>query len=437
MKKTIFFCFICLIINTLNAQDSNYTRRIIHELSSDRMYGRGYAYGGDSIAAEFIVQELKKIGAEPIGKQYLQPYNFNSFAMEGQVTLKLDGKLKSPLTDYIISPTALEAHGKFDVINASPKILFSKEALQKFKEKNQAVLAHAFVYIDVTDVKCSDDERQMLNTMLKRINFNNPIGSRGLLVRTTELPAWTWIASDYERNYTLIHLEGEAVKKCPKSIDLDFNNRPHDHRTQNICAMVKGTVSPDTFIVFTAHYDHLGCMGTEVIFHGAHDNASGVAAVLDILRHYEAHPPKYSVAGLFFSGEEAGLKGSSYYVEHPLFPLNKIALLTNIDLMCGGDDGITVVNATSANTRPLFDTMTKINREEQLIKEVKPRDNAANSDHFYFSKHAPAIFIYTMGGRFGRYHHWSDTCKNCGLEKYKSIISLIIKAVDENYMKQD
>ena len=107
MKKTIFFCFICLIINILNAQDSNYTRRIIHELSSDRMYGRGYAYGGDSIAAEFIVQELKKIGAEPIGNQYLQPYNFNSFAMEGQVTLKLDGKLKSPLTDYIISPTSL------------------------------------------------------------------------------------------------------------------------------------------------------------------------------------------------------------------------------------------------------------------------------------------------------------------------------------------
>ena len=437
MRRIIIFCFIYLIINLLGAQDSNYVRHIIHKLSADEMYGRGYAYNGDSIAAEFLVNELEKIGAQPIGKQFKQPYQFNAFAMEGKVALRLDGKLKSPLTDYSIAPTALEAHGKFEVVKADPKILYDAEAMKKFQEKNSSILSQVFVYIDITNVKCTDEERKTLNHMTQRLNFANPIGCRGVLMRTEQLPAWTWIASDYERDHTLIHLDGKAVTKCPKTIDIDFSNRPHMHNTQNVCAMIKGSVSPDTFIVFTTHYDHLGCMGSEVIFHGAHDNASGVATVLDLLRHYKANPPKYSVAGLFFSGEEAALKGSSYYVEHPLFPIEKTMILINLDLMCGGDDGITVVNANSKGTRPFFDTMVETNKQEKLIKEVKPRDNAANSDHFYFSKHAPAIFIYTLGGRIGGYHHWSDTCENCGLENYNSLATLLIKAVENTYMKQE
>ena len=433
MRKTIIFCFICLIINLLGAQDSNYVREIIRQLSSDEMYGRGYAYHGDSIAAEFLVRELEKIGAQPIGEQYKQPYKFNAFAMEGKVTLRVDGKLKSPLTDYSIAPTALEAHGKFEVLKADPKILYDTTALKKFQEKNRSILSQVFVYIDVTNVKCTDEERKALNQMIQRLNFASPIESRGLLVRTEQLPSWTWVACEYEREYTLVHLDAKAVAKCPKTIDIDFSNRPHLHYTQNVCAMIKGAVSPDTFIVFTAHYDHLGCMGSEVVFHGAHDNASGVGTVLDLLRYYKANPLKYSVAGLFFSGEEAGLKGSSYNVEHTLFPLEKTMLFINLDLMCGGDDGITVVNANSEGTRPFFDTMVEINKQEKFIKEVKPRDNAANSDHFYFSRRCPAIFIYTMGGRIGGYHHWSDTCENCSLENYKNLATLLIKAVEKMY----
>ena len=80
--------------------------------------------------------------------------------------------------------------------------------------------------------------------------------------------------------------------------------------------MIKGTLFPDSFFVFTAHYDHLGTMGASVIFPGAHDNASGVAFLLDLARHFSSTPPPYSLIFLFLSGEEAGLKGSLYASEN-------------------------------------------------------------------------------------------------------------------------
>ena len=435
MKKRLLFCIICLIYINLYSQDSNYARKIICELSSDVMWGRGYAHNGDSIAADFIINELKEIGAKPLGEEYSQPYKFHVFAMEGKVTLSLNGKTLSPLTDYNISPTAATAHGTFRVIKASNKILFNEKKLKNFILKNQNLLSQSFVYIDITNVKCNDEERKMMNNMLRRLTFNNPIGSRGLLIRTEEMPAWSWTGSEFERQHTLIYLSAKRISKCPENIGADFNNRPHIHSTQNVCAMISGVASPDTFIVLTAHYDHLGCMGDEVIFHGAHDNASGVAAVLDMLRHFKADPPKYSVAALFFSGEEAGLKGSEHYVQNPLFPMENTALLINLDLMCGGDEGITVVNATSSGTKTFFETMESINSNDNLLKQVKPRNNAANSDHYYFSLKAPAIFIYTMGGRIGGYHHWSDTCENCGLENYNNTVTLILQTLEKTYLE--
>ena len=97
----------------------------------------------------------------------------------------------------------------------------------------------------------------------------------------------------------------------------------------------------DEFLVIGAHYDHLGwggfgslAPGTKAIHHGADDNASGTTAMLEIASHF-AHgkPLEKTLIFIAFTGEEEGLIGSAYFVNHPPIPLNKIVAMLNLDMV--------------------------------------------------------------------------------------------------------
>ncbi len=200
------------------------------------------------------------------------------------------------------------------------------------------------------------------------------------------------------------------------------------YQSQNVCGYIPGET--DTMVVFTAHYEHLGMSG-DTIFYGAHDNASGTAAVLDLSTTHHSLPTKYTYVFLFFSGEESGLIGSHYFVDNPLIDLSKVKLLINIDLFCGGSEGLMVVNANSGETAPFVDRMQAINDQQSLTPKIARRDNAANSDHYWFSSRCPAIFLYTLGGPFGGYHSPTDTCDGCGLDNYHRLMTLIRTFIEQ------
>ncbi|MBR1798726.1 MAG: M28 family peptidase [Bacteroidales bacterium] len=194
------------------------------------------------------------------------------------------------------------------------------------------------------------------------------------------------------------------------------------YRSQNVCAYIPGET--DSMIVFTAHYDHLGMSG-DTIFYGAHDNASGVAALLDLARLSNQQRSRFTRVFLFFGGEEAGLVGSRYFADLPLINLNKVKLLINIDLFCGGDEGMMVVNANDRATAPYVDLLQSLNDDRGYAAKIGRRDNAPNSDHYYFTSQCPAIFIYTLGGPYGGYHSPTDTCEGCGLRNYDNFMKLL------------
>lgn len=194
------------------------------------------------------------------------------------------------------------------------------------------------------------------------------------------------------------------------------------YRSQNVCGYIPGET--DSMIVFTAHYEHLGMHG-DTIFFGAHDNASGTAAVLDLARMLSAGKNRYTYVFLFFGGEESGLIGSGYFADMPLIKMNKVKLLVNIDLFCGGDEGLMVVNANAKETKPYVDLLEQLNEQRHYAAKIGRRDNARNSDHYYLSQDCPAIFIYTLGGPYGGYHSPTDTCDGCGLGNYMNFMTLL------------
>jgi Iap family predicted aminopeptidase len=236
----------------------------------------------------------------------------------------------------------------------------------------------------------------------------------------------TWSVEGKALDFTVIQVDKKALKQAPASIDVAIENQViPDFKTANICGLVKGTVKPDSIIVITAHYDHLGGMGADTYFPGANDNASGLTQMMSLAKYYGSHPQPYTMAFIAFSGEEAGLLGSKYFTENPLLPLKNIRFLINLDLNGTGIDGITVVNATVYPAE--FATMQRINDENRYFVKVAKRGKAANSDHYLFTeKGVPAFFIYTMGG-IKAYHDVFDISTTLPLNKYNELFKLILK----------
>jgi Zn-dependent M28 family amino/carboxypeptidase len=230
-----------------------------------------------------------------------------------------------------------------------------------------------------------------------------------------------------------LKLKKDRLPAGASSISLKAANKfIPDYSTQNVIAFVKGKKQPDRFIVFSAHYDHLGMMGNKTIYPGANDNGSGSSMLLDLARHYALpeNQPDYSIVFMAFSGEERGLMGSTFYAGHPLFPLNQIDLLINLDMVGTGSEGITIVNATVFPE--LFQQFVTLNEKGHFVKEVKERGESCNSDHCpFYQKGVPSIFIYTRGKEHMAYHTPLDNADNFPFTAYNGLFKLLTAVVEE------
>jgi len=235
----------------------------------------------------------------------------------------------------------------------------------------------------------------------------------------------TWSVEQKAADYTGILVDKKALTQPPATVSVDIENKfIPGFKTGNVCAFVRGTAKPDSFLVITAHYDHLGGMGADTYFPGANDNASGVSQLLSLAKYYAAHPQRYSIAFLCFSGEEAGLLGSMYFAEHPLIPLTSIRFLINLDLEGTGEEGVTVVNATIFPKE--FDLMKQANAAGHYLVKVYSRGKAPNSDHYPFTeKGVPSFYLYTMGG-IKAYHDVFDISKTLPLNEYNHLFKLLV-----------
>jgi Zn-dependent M28 family amino/carboxypeptidase len=150
---------------------------------------------------------------------------------------------------------------------------------------------------------------------------------------------------------TLYHL---GVAPAGPSHEIPFSWKSDDGRTRygtNVVAIIPGTARPERILVLGAHYDHLGVDGKddggprhvapERICNGADDNASGVAALLGVARHFARRRPESTLVLAFFDGEEDDMRGSRDFVARPPVPLERVAAFINLDML-GRDRGNTL-----------------------------------------------------------------------------------------------
>ena len=421
-----FFFLGLLWTNAAFSQQLDYAKRVVQTLASPAFKGRGYVENGDQLAAAFIAKEFKTAGLLPLNKgSYYQDFILPVNTFPGKVEVKLNGQLLQTAVDYLVDASSPAVKGNFKVIAVKRNDINSLEKL-----KSLAQLAReSFILLDNRPAENeSKEEKEIIAEHIAALRNSVELHFSGLLLFSDDKLTWTSLPFQSIRPVITINKKGldpAAIKSVSLNIEVKFDP---SYRTRNVAAMVKGTSASDSTLVLTAHYDHLGLLGSKVYFPGANDNASGVAMLLSLAQYYAKHPPKYNMVFLAFSGEEIGLLGSKAFIQQPLTALGKIRFLVNFDLAGTGDEGIKVVNGTKFKTQ--FDLLQQLNQQYQLLPKVDIRGEACNSDHcFFYAKGVPSFFIYTQGG-IQAYHDIYDKAETLPFTKFEPYFKLMVKFFD-------
>jgi len=202
----------------------------------------------------------------------------------------------------------------------------------------------------------------------------------------------------------------------------------------NLVGMVAGTSSPEQFLIVSAHYDHLGQRNGQT-YRGADDNASGVAALLQVAAYVAAHPPRHSVLFAAFDAEEEGLQGAKYFVKHPPVDLKRIALVVNLDMVSRNDKGVIFASGTAFDPS-LKDLVGKAAAGRQLtVKLGHDRRGVAGEDDWTQQSDQGAFHdagvktLYFGVEDHADYHKPGDTADKIPRPFYGEVVELVLQTV--------
>lgn len=207
--------------------------------------------------------------------------------------------------------------------------------------------------------------------------------------------------------------------------------------TRNVIGRVPGAGTlADEYVVIGAHYDHLGRTALqfpdskrtydpngEYIHHGADDNASGTAGLIELAKALAAgNGPRRSVLFIAFSGEESGLLGSEHYVDHPTVPLDKIVAMLNMDMIGRlRKDKLTVYGV---DTSPEFKELVKVHSEAGGFDLSTVASGFGPSDHTsFYRKKIPVLHFFS--GLHKDYHRPSDTADRINSQGAVRILEMV------------
>lgn len=420
----------------------------IRTLSSDQFEGRGPGSKGEELTIRYVEDQFKQAGLEPGNPDgsYLQNVPMVGITPDKSMTLTFTGhghtihaafeKDFVAWTKRMVDTSSVDA----DMVFAGYGVQAPEYKWDDFKGVD---VKGKVIVVLINDPPVADQTMfgGKAMTYYGRWTYKYEkaaqLGAAGcLIVHETEAAGYPWevvrgswaaqqftLASDNknmervamegwitrDEAQQLFHAAGQDYDKL-KQAAVDINFHPVDlgmkaqisiHNTMrtieshNVIAKRTGSDPKlkDQYVVYTAHWDHFG-IGPEVngdrIYHGALDNASGTAALLEIARAFQQlkTPPRRTMLFLSVTGEEQGLLGSTYYATHPLYPLAQTAAEINMDGMnvLGKTRDITVVGNGKST---LDDVIAAVAKDQGRVVRPDPEPEKGfyfRSDHFSFAK---------------------------------------------------
>lgn len=421
MLNKLIVTFFALLIGLFSFAQEEKARRIVEVLCSDSLLGRGYVDDGVNRAANFLKNEFKKSGITPFfgDTSYFQEFTFNVNTFPGEMNIISDDYFYKPGIDYLVNERSGSFKGELLLIEVDTTDFTEKEAFLKKLQKVERGEKNGFL-IDLTKM---DAKKVQQN-----VQQFNALSLMGTVVYLTD-QKFTWSVAQEQSKFPIIYFQKSVFTPHLLTVNIEAK-LINKFKNRNVVGYLPAAKKNAKTIVFTAHYDHLGGMGTtpnRTFFPGGNDNASGTSMLISIADYFIENPSKYNMLFIAFAGEEAGLLGSRYFVEKKTMDLSDIKFLVNLDIMGSGEEGITIVNGTIHKKH--FKKIVKINDKKSYLSAIKSRGETANSDHYFFHKAGvPSFFIYTMGPN-KHYHDVYDTYEELSFAAYNNIVKLLIDFV--------
>jgi aminopeptidase YwaD len=485
----IFFCAVGVLpaqerpdSTEITAQD---LQTIVRYLASDELEGRRSGSEGNQQAAQYIASLLESYGIAPAGPDggFLQEFEFVSkidVAPDNTLLIR-DRASGSEYTadlgrDFLPLNLTSDATVRGDLVFAGYGISAPDEGYDDY----EGLAVEGKVVVVLRFAPDSDGPRSkfMRHTALRnKARVAREKGAAGMIVITgpahdeediliplrydripgsSGIPAITMkralLASAFSRaGYDLKALQDSMqaslhpiVFPLPGfELELTTGLTKVTDRTANVLGVLKGNdpVLKDEVVIVGAHFDHLGWGGegsgsmqpdTVAIHNGADDNASGTAGLLEIAQKLAAERDrlKRTVLFAFFSGEELGTLGSLYYVNNPVYPLERTVAMLNMD-MIGRMEGKSLTIGGSG-TSPLWEPLlARLNADSSFELTLNP-DGFGPSDHAsFYGRQIPVLFFFT--GTHQDYHRPSDdwnTLNYPGSARIVQMVYGVLAAVD-------
>lgn len=418
MKRVLILILLAVFAVPGSAQDLAGYKKVVRDLSSARFQGRGYARDGANKAGKYLEKAYRKAGVDAVTRQHFT-LDINTFA--GDMKLSVDGRKMVPGTDFTVREFCPGVEGTYPVYFVDT---LHYDSAKIFNDLEKPEYKDAFVVCDFWFTYKHRDDFQKLQSA-------DGAPNKGLILTWDEPLKFYKAYGEKVNPKPVIWVLSKQIPRGSRSVTVDIDNKFYkSYRCFNVIASVEGA-SHDSCYVFTAHYDHLGNLGRRVFYAGANDNASGTAALVTLAAYFAEHRPKYDMLFIAFSGEDANLRGSEYYAQHPVFPLEMIRYLINVDMI--GDNNPVLYCETSDQGQRGFELIERINAEKGYFKSLNHGALAANSDHYPFAKRGiPCIFLEDEeGSAFPYYHTPLDNWRNAVFDSYEPVFKLIVDFIEQ------
>lgn len=370
--------------------------RRIERLASDEFEGRAPGTPGGQAASQYIADEMKAAGLAPMGVDgtYFQPVELTEASVldSSVMTISMEGD-DTPFLDADQSTNAVYWTKRLDsevTVNNSEMVYVGYGVVAPefgWNDYADIDVKGKTVVMLVNDPGFATKDENLFKgnamTYYGRWTYKFEEAARqgaaaALIIHQTEPASYgwdvvsgSWTGAQYDlvrpdRGASRAALEGwlhldaatslfescdmdlgsaitdaaskdfKAVPMCDLRLDAQINQTANTTMSRNVAGGIKGTTRPDEYVLYMAHWDHLGrnddLQGDDKIYNGAVDNATGTAAIIEIGEAFvQQGAPERSAIFVAVTAEESGLLGSAYYAEDPIVPLKDTVAGINID----------------------------------------------------------------------------------------------------------
>jgi hypothetical protein len=403
-------------------------------LADDKLEGRRAGTNGEKLAAAYLESQFRAIGLSPKGENgaYQQVFDIT------------EGKMMLPGSRFVVNRQELHGGEEFFPLAFSPNATVSESSVSpSLAETGQPW------FRDLGDLLLNNKENphfDLASELQQEVKKAQEKGATALvLYNSSDIPDKI-VFDEKDRSATapipVFYLHKEAMAKyfpdasATYDVSMQAAIGPKTRQARNLLGYIDNGATYT--VVLGAHYDHLGYgedgnsmlrTGEKLIHNGADDNASGTAALVELARLLKKSKARqHNYLFVAFSGEELGLYGSKYYVEHPTVPTSTYSYMINMDMVGRLNDSSQTLTIGGYGTSPTWNSLLSGARNPGFRVKFDSSGTGPSDHTSFYRKDIPVLFFFT--GLHTDYHRPSDDADKINYTGTLKIVRYIQSVVE-------